>query len=202
MTATIGTRSGRLGLVLLWTATIVTGGSLLLAVAPRARQSEAQAAVRIAEYRGLARSAEELARLRGADQPGSQADTQDAEPKLATAVTGALGAAGLPASALASLSPESESGELLRQGARGASTTGARTMLVRWRATLVLTPLTLPQLGRFLTTWRERSPQWTPSRIDIEPRREKDVQPGADLPLRVTVGLESVTVQNRQGRSP
>jgi hypothetical protein len=202
MSATIGTRSGRFGLVLLWTATIAVSGSLLLAVAPGAQKAEAQAAVRIAEYRGLARSAEELARLRIADQSGSQPATQEAEPKLATVVIGALGAAGLPASALASLSPESESGELLSNAARGAIAGGARPMLVRRRATLVLTPLTLPQLGRFLTAWHERAPQWTLSRIDIEPRREKDVQPGADLPLRVTVGLESVTIQNRQGRSP
>jgi len=110
-------------------------------------------------------------------------------PKLAPMVSGALGEAGLPALALSSLSPESESVE--------SSGEGNPLRAIRRRATLVLAPVTLPQLGRFLSAWRERTDAalWTVARLDIEPQREHPFAPGSDLPLRVVVGLECVTME-------
>lgn len=209
-TATRGRSTGR-GLVLLWTTTIIVSGAMLLAVAPGAMRAQADAAVRQEKLESLAKSAEELSRLRagvgGGWGAGAEASTGN-EPKLTAAVSGALAAAGLPASTLASLSPESENAEILNPGAGGAGGKGGdggvRIALARRRATLVLTPVSLPQLGRFLSAWRDRAPQWTPVRIDLEPRQDGKAQaaPGSDLPLRVTIAIECITVQSRARNIP
>jgi len=180
-------------------STSLASAAMVVSVLPRARLARHARAAQLEAARSLAESASELARLRAA----SPTDTApgEPEPKLATRISTALAAAGLPASALASLSPESENVEPVTQTA----------VLVRRRATMVLTSVSLPQLGRLLAAWRDRSPEWTPTRIDLEPapsagssRRDAPssaVQPGADLPLRITLSIESVRAESRQAKT-
>lgn len=183
----------RRGLALLWAVTILLSAAMLASVAPRALRAQRTSQTQLAAASSLARSASELARLR-AESPTDRA-TSEPEPKLATRVSAALAAAGLPASNLAVLSPESESVEPVT----------AAAAVVRRRATMVLTPVSLPQLGRFLAEWRARSPEWTPTRIDLEPinagagpsSSSSSTQPGGDLPLRVTLAVESVRAEAR-----
>ncbi len=183
----------RRGLALLWAITVLISAAMIASALPRALHARRNADVQLAAARSLAESASELARLR-AGSPTERAASEP-EPKLATRISAALAAAGLPASALAVLSPESESVEPVT----------AAAALVRRRATMVLTPVSLPQLGRFLAEWRARSPEWTPTRIDLEPiaagpgpsSASSSVQPGADLPLRVTLAVESVRAEAR-----
>jgi hypothetical protein len=104
---------------------------------------------------------------------------------LTPRITAALAASGLPAAAVSSVSPESESPV-------GDSDLKAR----RSRATLTLAGITLPQLGAFLQAWRSREPQWTISSLDLVPQagQPKAESTGGDLPLRVVIGMETLFV--------
>lgn len=195
----------RRAIALVWAVTLVLSGALMVSVLPRAVRARRAGSVQLAAARTLARSASELARLR-AESPIGRAPPPGG-PTLTARVSAALAAAGLPVSALDSLSPESQNIERATDAAD----------LVRRRATMVLTPVTLPRLGRFLAEWHDGSPEWTPTRIDLEPiiadagpsRRAPapspgsgpgSANPGADLPLRVTVAVESVSLQHRPER--
>ncbi|MCC6321910.1 MAG: hypothetical protein IT438_10810 [Phycisphaerales bacterium] len=107
---------------------------------------------------------------------------ESSAPRLATASSEVLAAAGLPTATLASLSPESAATERIE-----------KAFLTRTRATLTLSPITLPQFGRFLDVWRQRLPGWTVARVDLEPRRETAASTpgGGDLPLRAVIAVES-----------
>lgn len=123
----------------------------------------------------------ELARLRSSAPPW----TRQGPPAggLAPRVSGALAASGLPATALSTLSPEAESG-------MGEADLRAR----RTRAVLTLAPVTLPQLGAFLSEWRTQAPEWTVSSIDLSPQNERDTGAGGDLPLRAVLAIETLYV--------
>ena len=104
---------------------------------------------------------------------------------LAPRVSAALAAAGLPASALASLSVQSDS---------DAAPTSKTFRVQHRRATLVLGGVTLPQLGSFLQAWRSREPDWTISGVDAAPDRIDKPTPGADLPLHIVLTLECLSI--------
>jgi hypothetical protein len=134
----------------------------------------------------------ELARLR-ASAPAWALRGRPAS-GLAPRVSAALSACGLPATAMASLSPEAES-------AVGGGGTGDVTAR-RTRAVMTLAPVTLPQLGNFLEAWRSREPEWGVASIDLSPQsgREGAAGGGGDLPLRAVIGVEGVFVDQSGGR--
>lgn len=70
------------------------------------------------------------------------------------------------------------------------------TTSTRRRATLVLSPITLPELGRFLAAWNLLEPSWVVSDIDLVPIRQRDSTPGSDLPLRAT--LTATTIRSQE----
>lgn len=176
---------------------------VLLVHGPRLAHAGRIAEREVARFQQVSAEARELVALRSAhtSRHGSSAAADAPPPKLSPAITTALASSGLPAQTLASLSPESAT----RERIDGAGTLNSPfTSLIRRRATLVLTPLTLPQLGRFLDTWRKQgAPEasgavgepWVISRIDVEPRRDGQPTPGADLPLRATLVMESVSLE-------
>lgn len=184
-----------------WVIAIAAIAAVLAPMTARARRAEARADSALAVFTAVAADARELDRLRvGRDNHVDQAGPEAAPVQLAPAVSATLAACGLPASVLSSLSPESESIEQVAP--RDGSASPPQTVrLIRKRATLVLTPITLPQLGRFLHDWRGRSPDWTVARLDVEPRgageKGAGVTPGADLPLRVTLSIESLRAAER-----
>jgi hypothetical protein len=102
---------------------------------------------------------------------------------LAPSLTAALASCGLPPSTLGSLAPESQSANI------------GPLKVQHQRATMALSPITLPQLGAFLEAWGRREPAWAPSSIEIVPEN-RPAMPGADLPLRVIISLESIHVQS------
>lgn len=108
---------------------------------------------------------------------------------LAPRVTASLQLAGLPTGVLVSLSPEADT--------LVASDDGVR--VVRRRATLVLSGVTLPQLGRFLEGWRIAEPAWTPVSIDLSPLGGKGPEAGGDAPLRTTVVVEALVMHDEGG---
>jgi len=120
--------------------------------------------------------AHELAALRAAVPPDRRPGSG-----LAARVSAVLARSGLPASALSSLSPE--------------SAMSAGSGFKRQHATLVLAGATLPQVGAFLRHWRDAEPAWVIAGIELNPSPPANPAPGADLPLRCTLGLEAVYVE-------
>ncbi len=105
---------------------------------------------------------------------------------LAARVSRALASAGVPASALASFSPQSQPVSHAPGG-----------VLSRHSAAVVLAPITLPRLGSFLAAWRAAEPGWTISSIEVSPESAPaGAAPGADLPLRASMIFESVSVED------
>jgi hypothetical protein len=115
---------------------------------------------------------------------------------MSSRVTAALGAAGLPASCMSSVQPDTETtvAQVENMQAR------------RSRVTLTLDGLSLPQLGSFLDAWRRREPAWTVAGIDISPQppppptAKRDTTSsstassawtrGGDAPLHVVLSIE------------
>ena len=56
--------------------------------------------------------------------------------------------------------------------------------------------MTLPQVGAFLAAWREREADWTVSSVDLSPEHGKAPAQGRDLPLRTTIAIEAVYVED------
>lgn len=170
----------------IWTAAIGALAVGLGLTAPdglRARHDSYAVQTRL---RDAARDAEVVIALR----EGMPESPTDDSPRggLTPRVTGALERAGLPASALASLSPEAESQLGGQPGLR----------VSRRRATLTLSGVTLPQVGRFLDAWRSAEPAWTPASIDLSPAGGKVPEVGGDLPLRAVITIECAAVR-REG---
>lgn len=146
-------------------------------------QARAEATEERSRLALVSRQTSELSALR------SSAPSWTLRPRPATGLTprigAALSAAGLPASAISSLSPESESPV-------GDADLKAR----RTRAVLTLASVTLPQLGSFLKSWRSLEPHWVVSSLDLslEAGHAKAQETGGDLPLRVVIGLETLFV--------
>lgn len=189
---------------------IAAAAAMIIAVlvvhAPRLAHARRAAEREVARFHQVSTDARELVTLRSAHaaRHGSSAAPDAPPPKLSPAITAALASSGLPAQTLASLSPESATRERIEGGGSGIAAQAPAASIIRRRATLVLTPLTLPQLGRFLDIWRKQAvpdsrgsagEPWTVSRIDVEPRRDGQPTPGADLPLRATLVMESVSLE-------
>lgn len=170
------------GAAAVWAVTV--GASLTVAAWSGARALGARSEAALARA-GLARAAAdagELAALR-ADAP----EAAEAKPasELPARVTATLAACGLPASAVQNFSAE-------------PSRRDAREGIQRERASLVLSQVTLPQVGRFLVAWRDAEPRWVVSSIELT--ADGPAPGGGDLPLRVLMSLESPTAESLEGR--
>lgn len=156
---------------------LTLGISLPASLAARSRAHAAEL-----QLAATARDAESIRVLKASIPP----ETPD-EPAggLTQRISASLLRAGLPATALASLSPEAES--------PGASQPGVR--VARRRATLTLAALALPQVGRFLDDWRTTEPAWVPVSIDLAPMGGKPPEAGGDLPLRAVIVLEFTSIR-------
>jgi hypothetical protein len=173
--------------LLIWLSTAALAAGALAVEGARYGQARGHAQRCLSEL-GKARSAaRELISL----QAAAPAWARHGRPAtgLTPRISAVLSAAGLPASAMSSLSPEAES-------PIGDSELLAR----RTRATLTLGGVTLPQLGSFLSAWRSREPQWTIANLDLSPQGGKGESAGGDMPLRVVIGLETLFVESGPAR--
>jgi hypothetical protein len=144
--------------------------------APRALRARTAAHAELAGLRLTNSHAEELMELRSRLAQGATRQTNPSG-TLAERAAHVLADAGLPSSALTNLSP-----------ARVAPRDG----VLHRRATLMLEAVTLPQLGRFLDAWRSHEPAWTVSCIDLSPETRSQTPPGADLPIRAVITIETI----------
>ncbi|MCW5775668.1 MAG: hypothetical protein KIS87_04380 [Phycisphaeraceae bacterium] len=169
----------RAGVCALWTLALLGAAAPLAVTAPAWLDARARARRELAFVPEAARDARLIAELRLALPPHAE---HDAAP-LARRVGVALAAAGLPAAALSDLSPESN--------LRSAGVVGRR-------ATLTLTGVTLPELGRFLAAWRDAEPAWTVTAADLTPESSRTTPPGGDRPLRAVLTLETLFAAETQ----
>jgi hypothetical protein len=168
----------RRSIVILWSITTAAGAGVLISTGTRAAESHLVARNARRDLAHVTQQATHLVSLRRAapEVPERQ------ESGLAPRVAGAMSAAGLATSVLQSLSPDSRSGE-----------PGARVS--RQRATLSLSGLSLPQVGKFLDAWRTAEPHWIVSSIELSPIAASNGLPsalGTDLPLRAVVTIEGL----------
>ena len=177
-------------LAVLFAVAVVAIGVMLV----KARSAAVEADRAIARLRVVQRQIAEIERL-DAQTPDWAERRQPAfgQGGLATAVNDVLAAAGVPASSLSSLSPAAEAPVTL--GSAGGAG-GAGSAAFRRRAVLTLAPVTLPQVGVVLKTWRDAHPDWVIATIDLtpEPQGRREPSPGSDLPLRAVFGLETLYV--------
>ena len=101
-------------------------------------------------------------------------------------VSESLVRAGLSADVLASLTPQQE----------GRGTVVGGTRYGRQSFRLRMEPLTLPDLGRWLSEWKVWRPQWTVSAIELTPliRAGEQLRPGQRPSLRANLTIEAVFV--------
>ncbi len=107
--------------------------------------------------------------------PAAHADVTAAS-ELPQRVTQALASCGLSPAVLGSFS--------------GDAASHPSDSLVRRRATMTLGPVTLPQVGKFLESWRILEPAWIVESIELAPAG--DAPGGGDLPLRAVIMIECV----------
>lgn len=168
-----------------WCAAGVTCAVAVCVVVPKAFLAHAAASEARTRLDRVTRDVQALAAI--PEAPPAEPDQADG---LTTRLTASIRAAGLPAAALSSVSPE----------ARTVLSAKGGVTATRARATLTLTGLTLPQLGAFLGQWRASSPAWTPVTIDLAPQPGSPAV-GTDLPLRATIALESISIRG-EGDGP
>ncbi len=156
-----------------------------------ARRAARSADDELATLRSITLQAEVLSQLAARTPPWAQRGRPILAPGgLSTAASDVLAAAGVPAAALASVSPAAES----RIGPAGLGG-------VRRRAVLTIAPLTLPQLGSVLSAWREVRQDWTIASIDLSPEPSGRNGPpvGSNLPLRAVITVETMFVDLTTG---
>jgi hypothetical protein len=165
----------------IWLSVLLVVGAGLAVSLGRAQRARTRASVAAAAYQETRTRLDRLA----ASPAASATLADDSARTLAARVAGALSDAGLPPSTLADLSPERLE----------PITSGQGPTVARRRALLTLAPITLPQLGRFLESWRTAEPEWTVSALELAPQRQREQPPGGDLPLRVRLTLETRSIQ-------
>lgn len=109
--------------------------------------------------------AAEVTRLRSL--PVAAALEKRPEPGIVGHLTTSLAVAGLPSSLMTSFNPGSDAPYVMPSD---SSSPAAPTGIYRKQeARLTLEPLTLPELGRFLKSWKELHPEWTCAAIEVTP---------------------------------
>jgi len=175
-------------LFVMWCSVIVAAVTLLIVAGVRTARAYAAASESRRELITVTHQAAELSTLRRGtrDFPARPAGGGGG---LAVKVSAAMSRAGFTNSNLQSLAPE----------AAAAITGEAGAKLLRERATLTLTNLSLPQVGTFLAAWRTAEPDWVISGIDLSPMSAGPASStrnhttiGTDLPMRAVITIEGV----------
>ena len=169
-------------LLILWLCTIAASAAILTWSSSRAQAAHTTMRMEEASLINTRRQLEQLTSIPETPPTSSSKQT------LASRVASVLAASGLPRSSLADLSPQTQ--QALSKSAAVA----------RDRATLTLASITLPQLGRFLNSWQQTQPLWTVTTLDISPMRQASAV-GGDLPLRIVITLETMTVRTPEQKN-
>jgi hypothetical protein len=133
------------------------------------RYSAARGDLRLAEaqHQTITSAAAEIERLRNAT-PTVAAGAKP-QPNISGQVTDTLVEAGLAPALLTNVTPESDTAIERANAGAGSRAANPAARYRRQSARLTLEPLTMPDLGRFLATWRTSQPQWTIASINVSP---------------------------------
>lgn len=150
------------------------------------------------QARSLGAMVDECARLRHRIPGWAIAGASESD-SLAKRAGEIAAACGLPSSTLASFTVQAEThGPSSKSGIRAE----------RRRAAIVLSNITLPQLGGFLAAWNSREPTWTITSIDISAdlagssrftQSLPGLSTGSDLPLRVVLAADAFSLRSPPG---
>lgn len=134
----------------------------------------------------------EVARLRAL--PVAAALEKRPEPGIVGHVTTSLAAAGLPSALMTSFNPGSDAPYVMAQAASGDPSKSTPTGHYRKQeARLTLEPISLPELGRFLKSWKEMHPEWTCAAIEVVPAGQSPTASSDAVPrLRASIGIQAV----------
>ena len=142
-----------------------------------------------ARYERLRDDAAELDRLRAA--LATRPTTPVEQVNLVGDLNASLVEAGIPVSSLVNLTPDSDS-------AVAGAQAGIRAAAYRRQgARVTIEQATLPQVGRFLASWRTSHPRWRIASLQMQPMaRTSEVKPAENgqkvqQPLRVYLVIES-----------
>lgn len=191
--------TARLGMA--WVLVAVASLALVVTTFARYRRTAASVgdsdAATSLQSRQLGDARELLASL----PPWAKTSTRSAdEPALAQTFAGAMAAAGMPPTAVESLTPSRVAVVETSPGVK------IGPQIERGRAAAALTGVTLPQLGRLLLAWHEAAPDWIVTQIDLAPQRltpvEAERYAGSDLPLRVSLTVERLTASGLESLMP
>ncbi|MFN0012195.1 MAG: hypothetical protein ACKVS8_11195 [Phycisphaerales bacterium] len=176
----------------LWLVAAVVAGAPLAWFVPASWSARSAAHARLDQLA----SAEESAR-RIADLQGSLPEwTRRAPPGSGVAqdVAAVLAASGLPPATLVSLAASGDEGATSVPSGTPAASSELRVL--RRRANLALSGLTLPQLGTFLGHFRQRLDVWTVTSVEITPieAASPSAGGGGDLPLRIQLAAETLSL--------
>jgi hypothetical protein len=128
-----------------WLAVLTLSGTGILLSFRAASTARQRADLEVARFSSIAEQARTLNRLRAVKPSWTNAGVS--EGGLAASISAALASTGLAASVLSSLSPEGTTASGVGMGSQKSW---------RQRASLTLSPITLPQLGAFLDRNRPR----------------------------------------------
>lgn len=159
----------------------------------RVRHAHSAASESQARYERLCGDAPQLDRLRlaVASHPTSLVE----QINLVGDINSVLVDAGIPVSALVNLTPDAQVPAVGNPNQRGAT---YRRQIAR----LTFEQVTLPQVGKFLSSWRLTHPRWTVSSIQVQPmplspEGAKKQNGAVDLqqPLRLYLVIESTYLE-------
>ncbi len=181
----------------LWLVVAVVAGAPLAWFAPAAWSARSAANARLGQLASATESARRIADLQvSLPEWTHRAPTGSG---LAQDVAAVLAASGLPPSTLVSLAASGDegapSGSALAPGAAG------EPRVLRRRAHLTLSGLTLPQLGTFLGHFRQRLDAWTITSVEITPIEATSAN-GGDLPLRIQLAAETLALFKPERPAP
>lgn len=106
-------------------------------------------------------------------------------PDLVSRVNSTASSAGIAPDAVASVLPEAET-SVVEGGSR---------RLVRHAARISFQGIGLPQLGRFVDTWRQVEPEWTISAIEFGPDSSDMTRNSHSQRIRTTIVIEAMFAQ-------
>lgn len=170
----------------LWTIVVAACFFGLGLAGSRAAHARHRAYAARGVFRQVSLDLHELAELKARLDPRLAAP--GAQP-LSNRLSAAAAQAGLPSSCITSVSPEAQSSVAAGNGAR----------VLQRRASVTLGALTLPQFGRLLDRWRQTNADWPITSIDINPASGPPPATGGDLPLSISLTLESVAIIDPTG---
>lgn len=172
------------------TLAAIPAAVMLALSATRAARAHARARDAHEVFERSRRDADEVIALRAT--PPTLTVGKRPEPGIYGQFADALVEVGEPVSTISSLVP----------GTDTAVAVDGLGACKRQSVRVTLDGLTLPRLGRVLHAWRRAQPDWRTTQVQLTPLPDGVPEPGAALPLRVTMVIEALYLDQPGAGAP